>query len=513
MTLEDQREWVSIRYTWQAVLTDGTQISACLIVRDEAALLPACLASLKGCVDEVCVVDTGSCDDTVQIAERAGCRVAQLAWQDDFAEARNASLAMATGEWVFVIDADERVTDETRGHLRTVVAGAPDDCLGWLVLRYERDQPRAAPVALPRLFRNHQDIRFSRPIHESIMDSLFDLGLSQLPDSGVRLMHVGYDPKVVAGKAKLDRNLRILRRHVRADPDDAFACHKLIETLPPGARGERGALFEATYERLTRANAAAVGELPFLPRFVCGFAQHLVADGHLTRATEVVHFGLRHFADSGELHHRAADLARRRGHFDGALACLAEAFRSRPPSPIRFEQPAALAIRCRITWHALAEDGASPERLPPWQGPTSIELVCAELRQRAFRDGPHGVAGEARALSGKHGAHPALRLLLGELALLSGDRAAARAHFAATSTDAEPGQRASLWSDLLAMLGPEPPGERRLGQRPVRDLADVALGILAGDAHPDGDLEAERRQAAERTWLPRLQGMLGRLRS
>ena len=72
----------------------GHLISAAMIVRNEAAHLPACLSSLRPLVDEIVIVDTGSEDDTVAIAESFGARVEHLPWRGDFADSAQ-SLARA----------------------------------------------------------------------------------------------------------------------------------------------------------------------------------------------------------------------------------------------------------------------------------------------------------------------------------------------------------------------------------------------------------------------------------
>lgn len=77
-----------------------------LIIRNEAALLPACFQSVAG-ADELIVVDTGSEDYSIAVAEAYGARVLQYKWEDDFAKARNTGLAHATADWILVLDADE----------------------------------------------------------------------------------------------------------------------------------------------------------------------------------------------------------------------------------------------------------------------------------------------------------------------------------------------------------------------------------------------------------------------
>src|ERR1700678_4705915 len=87
---------------------DKIVISACLIVKGEEKALPECLESIRGFVDEIVVYDTGSTDATVELAKRAGAKVTEGYWDDDFSRARNASLEQCRGKWILWIDADER---------------------------------------------------------------------------------------------------------------------------------------------------------------------------------------------------------------------------------------------------------------------------------------------------------------------------------------------------------------------------------------------------------------------
>lgn len=105
---------------------DGAvQLSACIIARDEEAALPACLASVAFC-DEIVVVDSGSTDRTVAIAEAAGARVVHQPWLG-FAAQRNVALDHARGRWVLEVDCDERVSPALQEEIATFVAAAPED--------------------------------------------------------------------------------------------------------------------------------------------------------------------------------------------------------------------------------------------------------------------------------------------------------------------------------------------------------------------------------------------------
>lgn len=83
------------------------EISLCLIVKDEEKVLKRCIDSMKGCYDELIIVDTGSTDKTVKIAKSLGARVEHFKWIDDFSAARNYSFSFATKSWIMWVDADD----------------------------------------------------------------------------------------------------------------------------------------------------------------------------------------------------------------------------------------------------------------------------------------------------------------------------------------------------------------------------------------------------------------------
>ena len=87
--------------------TEGATISLCMIVRNEHQHLARCLQSVLGVVDEIIVVDTGSQDDTKEIARRYTERVYDFVWQDDFSRARNFSFSKATMDFILWMDADD----------------------------------------------------------------------------------------------------------------------------------------------------------------------------------------------------------------------------------------------------------------------------------------------------------------------------------------------------------------------------------------------------------------------
>ncbi len=100
------------------------RISVLVLARDEAANLPGCLGSVAWADEVVVIVDRASRDQTLVIAERIADVVAVRRF-DDFASQRNAALDLASGDWVFAIDADERATPALAAEIRRVVAGSP----------------------------------------------------------------------------------------------------------------------------------------------------------------------------------------------------------------------------------------------------------------------------------------------------------------------------------------------------------------------------------------------------
>jgi len=210
------------------------RISLCVIAKDEAELLPRMLASVNGVVDEMVIVDTGSSDETIQIARRAGAKVLEHPFADDFSEVRNVSLAAATGDWILVLDADEVLAPGSGERIRRAVQ---DPRLGGFYLNFHNHlgEGRVHACGMMRLFRNHPDVRFRYFIHEQVLPDLVkhcratSLRLGPLDD--VIVDHDGYVPTMYAAREKDKRNERLFRRQVEAYPDHAYSWYKFGDFL------------------------------------------------------------------------------------------------------------------------------------------------------------------------------------------------------------------------------------------------------------------------------------------
>ncbi|NJL47276.1 MAG: tetratricopeptide repeat protein [Leptolyngbyaceae cyanobacterium SM2_5_2] len=213
-------------------------ISLCMIVKDEALTLGRALESVKGWVDDIVVVDTGSTDGTQEIAASYGARVYPLAWVNDFAAARNASLSYATGDWVLVLDADEVLQPETAQTLRQLDQGqslgdiAAPSILAVNLLRLELGAPQAPYTLITRFFRRLPEVHFHRPYHETVDDSLAALQAQHRPWqvvtlTSIALHHTGYDPAVVVERGKFERARTTMAAYLAEHPNDAYLLNKL----------------------------------------------------------------------------------------------------------------------------------------------------------------------------------------------------------------------------------------------------------------------------------------------
>ncbi len=211
-------------------------VSLCMIARDEAGMIGPCIASARPLCDELIVVDTGSTDETVAIAEAAGAKVIPFTWCDDFAAARNASIAAATGAWVLVLDADERLTPESPARIRQVIEQAGDSFDAGMLRLHDADRLDATPAEvlsgaarlaepmyLPRLLRRTDDLAYEGVVHESVRTWSARHGHRQLDVEG-DIIHLGAVPSHRLVRDKGTRNRRLLEKRLALEPDD-FTVH------------------------------------------------------------------------------------------------------------------------------------------------------------------------------------------------------------------------------------------------------------------------------------------------
>lgn len=239
----------------------GTSLSACLIVKNEAANLERCLASLTGLVDEIVVVDTGSTDGTIEIAEGFGAKIGRHKWNDDFAAARNASLDLATGNWALWIDADETIDPSSAPMVREALMRPQFGGYFVRLVNYMTDEIGADQYVHTaiRLFRLMPGVRFVSRIHEQVLPSLNELGLVTATLGGVFLHHYGYAPTAMQERKKVQRTVSMLRKEVEEFPNDPFHWFNLANAYQVGSE------FELSRDSAARATELMPDDAPYGP--------------------------------------------------------------------------------------------------------------------------------------------------------------------------------------------------------------------------------------------------------
>jgi len=215
-----------------------------MIVKDEAAHLPECLDSVRDAVSEICIVDTGSTDNTLEIAKEYKAKVSVFIWCDDFAAARNESLRLCTSDWIFVLDADERIGPEDVPALRNLARGSHDCCYRFTTRNYtnntgvsefqacEPDDRNARgfagwyPSTKVRFFPNRRGAKFEGKVHELVNKSLERLGFRTI-DCPIPIHHYPFTKDSAQIRKKQELYLKLGHEKAVADPADPNAYAEL----------------------------------------------------------------------------------------------------------------------------------------------------------------------------------------------------------------------------------------------------------------------------------------------
>lgn len=261
----------------------GITLSACLIVKNEEKHLDRCLSSLKGLVDEIVVVDTGSTDRTIEIAEKHGAKIGHFKWCDDFAAARNESLKLATGHWALWIDADEELDKEgfnaiREGLIRPQFGGYFVKIVNYMDEKGDANQYVHSPV---RIFRRIPGIEFTGRIHEQVLHAFKEMNLVPATLGKARLFHYGYQASTMNEKGKLQRTISMLEKEVEEFPKDPFHWFNLANAYSVGGQVEKAE--SAAKKSIEFLEAGA----PYGPVAYQILASSLTAQGKYGQALEV----------------------------------------------------------------------------------------------------------------------------------------------------------------------------------------------------------------------------------
>lgn len=196
------------------------RLSLCMIVKDEEDHIGNCLNSVKGVVDEMIIVDTGSSDRTVEICKSFGAQVFDFPWNGSFSAARNYGLDRATGDWILWLDADEELDSSDVYKLRDILY-CDDYLMSIHLINYYGDLPdpnKTFDMAHTRLIRNHKGFKFINNIHEMLnVNEILTASDNSQPIKTVpiKVYHYGYLDAANENKKKFERNLGMLKDELK----------------------------------------------------------------------------------------------------------------------------------------------------------------------------------------------------------------------------------------------------------------------------------------------------------
>lgn len=200
-------------------------ISICIITKNEAENLNQCLDRLHGYDYELVVVDTGSTDNTKQIALRYTDKIYDFPWCNDFSAARNFAISKASHEFILMLDSDEFTTKIEKEELEELIHKHSRDvgrihCCNRFI---RGGQQFTTDELVSRLF-SKQHYRYEGNVHEQIVS--VDGEPYQTYTVPVYMDHTGYDGTLETRKRKSKRNIKLLEQALRIE-EDSYLLYQL----------------------------------------------------------------------------------------------------------------------------------------------------------------------------------------------------------------------------------------------------------------------------------------------
>ncbi len=206
-------------------------ISLCILTKNEEKNLAKCIESVKSIVDEIIVVDTGSQDNTKEIALEFKAKIYDFSWNNDFSEVRNFAYQQATKDWILNLDADETIGVQDLESLKELTKS--DQHLGYSFIQrnytsalgesswisstedtYQESKIASGfvPRRIVRLFKNDPRIISQGVIHDSVISSIEKIGT--IGETSIPIHHLGY---VERNKEKARRYIESEKMHLKND--------------------------------------------------------------------------------------------------------------------------------------------------------------------------------------------------------------------------------------------------------------------------------------------------------
>lgn len=202
------------------------EISLCMIVKNEEANLDASLSSIASHVDEIVIVDTGSTDNTKEIAKRYTDKVYDYTWENDFSMARNFSISKAEKEFILVLDADEVVEHIDMKGIKQL-AYENKGRIGRLLRKNEYTRNNNSYVYQERVNRLFPKAlyRYEGMIHEQLILNTGEIAETYLLPLAVK--HHGYEGDITVRRNKTERNIKLLEAALKQNSSDPYLHYQL----------------------------------------------------------------------------------------------------------------------------------------------------------------------------------------------------------------------------------------------------------------------------------------------
>ncbi|MNO70950.1 SPBc2 prophage-derived glycosyltransferase SunS [compost metagenome] len=299
-------------------------ITLCMIVKNEANHLEKCLSSVQGIVSEIIIVDTGSEDNSIDIATKFGAKIIDMTWENDFSKARNLSLKHATSTWILVLDADEAVDDWREEQIQHLLGAAHIHGYWLPIIHYIGDAPEKDFVTdhVCRLFRNDKRITFRGNIHEESASSIWELPAGKIAYAELRIDHYGYLEEELQRKNKYQRNLALIHSGLQLRPSDLILRYAL------GVEYYQQEQFNVAADVLLPLLAEVPTQSGYASDIYLKTAYALQRCGRQQESEEVFHAGSLLFSDFTDLLEGYAALLLEQGKLGEARHFLKQALKS-----------------------------------------------------------------------------------------------------------------------------------------------------------------------------------------
>ena len=240
------------------------RLSQCMIVKNEEKNIEKALTWAKGVAFEQIVVDTGSTDRTVEIAESMGAKVYHFEWIDDFSAAKNFAIEQCSGSWIAFLDADEYFPKEDVKKLMLILRNIENDptlsklktAIRCQIVNVDDKGKPFMALKQDRVFRNVPELRYVGRIHE-----VLDLKEPHIQAPELSIVHTGYSASSYAETNKASRNVEMIRKELSNDPDNITLKCYLADSLRIDGETHNDDEAEALYREALASGQQILDEL------------------------------------------------------------------------------------------------------------------------------------------------------------------------------------------------------------------------------------------------------------